>query len=289
VYEQASGVPSNEPTVAFEIGADFPEEVVEVGEQILSEDLSAEEAAMEEPVSMPMLAVELSTEVPLLETVGNRGRVFREEFVEDRYAALDQRAPRLSRTFEETRLVGGARTSAIPLAPTPPQPAVAAMPAESPTDRLSTDMPIAADPEPVREAVSEMPAAAHSLAGAYLPVDADEIEPAEATCGNIDAGGANDIEEQLGNELLDTCQQLRETIDQEWNPPAVDVRSGFQATEHPYDVVEPEDNQKGVRSTDARPAAAPQGRYVPKPNYRNVFSRLRRRIGSYPRPQERSG
>ena len=54
------------------------------------------------------------------------------------------------------------------------------------------------------------------------------------------------------------------------------------AYDRDYDVVEPEPARRPVRRDTAEPGpgdAAGTGRHVPRPNYRHVFSALRKRIG----------
>lgn len=284
---------SFEPTVAFEIGGEsLIEESTSVDETVSAgagavdtradDDSLAEEAPAHESITMPFAPIAevdqgesvVSIEVPSGE------RVFQEEFVEDRYAALDQRAPRLSRTFEETRLTGGgARTAAIPLAAAPPQPPVLEnAPAAEVRPVEFVESPVAAE--------GDVSSARLSLAGAYEPSAEPVDDRISALCDGMAVADViaegDDVEIEIGNSVLDVCLELRSSLGTGWEATSGDVaapqNASFVSEPIQYDVVEPE-GEVPTRPVAKSSAGGTPGRYVPKPNYRNVFSRLRRRIG----------
>lgn len=281
---------SFEPTVTFEIGGEsLSEESTSIDETVAVEigavdvgaddDSLAMDAPPHESITMPFAPIaELGHVVQTVSIEMPPGeRVFQEEFVEDRYAALDQRAPRLSRTFEETRLVGGgARTAAIPLAAAPPQPPALE---NAPAAEIR---PVEVVESPVVSAI-DAPSAKLSLAGMYEPSEEliddqtdsrrDELTAADAIAEGDDA--AAEIE------VLDVCVELRNTLGTGWETASdeTDVPQNTAAERaRQYDVVEPE-MEGPSRPVAKSSAGGVPGRYVPKPNYRNVFSRLRRRVG----------
>ena len=270
---------SIEPTITIEIGGESSHEELLPLEQTLSMQPAEEDSPVDDSLNSPF-AEETNDQAQILSVSAER--VFREEFVEDRYASLDQRAPRLSRTFEETRLVGGgARTAAIPLAATPPQPIestsgegeVAAVVAGSVADDSRMD------DEP----------ASMSLVGAYEPTG-DGVGPRSPLDAEVAIGDeGQDVEVEISHDVLDVCLELRNSIGGGWeadsglaegNEQPAEIAGEIRQEGIEYDVVEPERPAATSRQESTPGTSAAPGRYVPKPNYRNVFSRLRRRIGN---------
>jgi len=276
---------SIEPTITIEIGGESSHEETLPLEQTFLMQPADEDSPAKDALDSSF-AEDMNEQAQILSVSAER--VFREEFVEDRYAALDQNTPRLSRTFEEIRLVGGgARTAAIPLATTPPQPIastsgegeVAAVVAGS----LADDSRVADEP------------ASMTLVGAYEPTG-EGVGPrspldTEGAIGGERGEDVQDVEVEIGHDVLDVCLELRNSIGGGWEadsglterneqPAEVAGESRQDGIEIEYDVVEPEGPAATSRQESTQGTSAAPGRYVPKPNYRNVFSRLRRRTGN---------
>lgn len=254
-----------EPTAAFEIGADETDCVVDEWCETSPEHVGTGAA----DASSPWVAIEPSADAP--RSTDSAGvRVFRDEPVDDRYAALDRLAPRISRTFEETDLAEGwrpapqATTSSSAAAATPPHEAV-------------TDAPLEVAPGPSEPA---------------SPVLADDSDDLVPTRIHSSIDDSSELEEELGNSVLDVCLELQESIGQWWEPQSIETTPDYRpegldhdslSREAQYDIVEPEEGEESRDVTDRidRPAGgrSRSGRIVPQPNYRHVFSALRRKLG----------
>lgn len=230
--------------------------------------------------------------VPLSEPVPQALRGFVEEFVDDRYAALDAGMPRILRTFndavvpEKLRL---ARNESIPAAPQlPTEPLVH-------VDAPASE-PLVQTPEPTMD---EMVSLVDQGAGSE---SSDSQERAAGPESTHESDGARhvrvrqreleDLEEQIGSSILDTCLEVQTAIGR-WDDAqsaaggevsTSGASSGGQVTDSgEYDIIEPEHRAASARAyvsgiTPHSGERAPE-RYVPAPKYRHVFSTLRRRLG----------
>lgn len=217
--------------------------------------------------------------VPLSEGTRSSVRVFQEEHVDDRYAALDMAAPRIVRTFDD--LVACDRV------PAPEMPPVAPL---QPAWHAENILPGDAAPD----IAESLPTANPSFGAAGPPIPDDRV-PATTDETYVEA---IEVEEEIGDSVLDTCLEIQQSLGHWWEATAESVADGstghdnvpgelsaeFRELEAPpeYDVVEPEIRLDTTparfenRSAD-QPAAAQ--RHVPAPNYRNVFSALRQKLG----------
>jgi hypothetical protein len=179
-------------------------------------------------------------------------RGFDEEPVADKYAALDRRLPRFSRTFEDAAVPESwlpPRNTVVPAAPRPPA--------------IPTSIDDEADVSELVMEESRLEQSVEAQLGAQILDACLEVqtaigqwrEPATSYVSNIDAahGPVDAIEgEPVTASITD------------------------------YDVIEPEAIAVptcGSKTLGEEPAVAPPaGRYVPKPKYRHVFSTLRRRL-----------
>jgi type II secretory pathway predicted ATPase ExeA len=218
--------------------------------------------------------------VPLPDASPQALRGMVDELVVDRYARLDSSAPRLFRTFDD---------AAIP---------------ESWQSITHDDIPAA--PEPPAKS-------AWSAADIVIEESADELEVRlDADPRLVDPAEPVEIDDLLGSSVMDACREVQAAIDggtvrsthdaHWWNAPSsavsmeedVVIPDSSEKYESEYDVVEPEHGarqdvrQDTPRTTRAEGETASEslssashvdGRYVPKPKYRNIFSTLRRRIG----------
>jgi hypothetical protein len=236
--------------------------------------------------------------VPLPDASPNALRGLVDEVVVDRYAMLDSSAPRLLRTFDDVAVPEGwlpAKRSRIPAAPQPP-----ASPGWSAPDVVLEEIDEVIDEE-IDEIVAPEP----------QPVDSLDQEPIEID----DLLGTGVMDAFLEVQAAITGDTVGQERDPHWwntRNPAISVESDvvisdpvgeFEENSHVaevdeydgrYDVVEPEHGarlQAGHKTPPAPPpdeempaaeqsaASHSQGRYVPQPKYRNIFSTLRRRIG----------
>jgi type II secretory pathway predicted ATPase ExeA len=272
-----------EPTTAIEVGGD-------------PEPGRSENDVADSGVSVPWKTVTATNPLPplgvvsgsliVLPSVGGR-RVFEEEAVIDRYAQLDQQGARGSRTFDGAALPArhslSSRSEHAPLASKPDVPRVdlpeRSTQAETPIEAPELDQRFAATHRvPLENSPAATPPAAR------LPEDRMLQDVLE-------------VEEEIGSSVLEACLEVQDQLGKWWDaPPArstvdelLDVIepdecgtvAGLQGR---YDVVEPdprpERDQRAVNeSTPPRDERAPVPRYIPKPNYRLVFSKLRRRLG----------
>lgn len=214
--------------------------------------------------------------VPLPDASPQAMRGMVDELVVDRYARLDSSAPRLCRTFDDT---------AIP---------------DSWQSTMHDDIPGA--PEPPAKS-------AWSAADIVIEESVDEIEVhLDAEPRLVDSARAAEIDDLLGASVMDACREIQGAIDSGtvlsthdahwWNAPSseIDIEEDVVIPEPDdkndleYDVVEPEHGVRQDASCAGRterhapsdsfsPATGVDGRYIPKPKYRNIFSTLRRRLG----------
>jgi type II secretory pathway predicted ATPase ExeA len=214
-----------------------------------------------------------------------------EEWIDDRYAALDVRSPQFIRTFEDSAVPENWRTphdAAASVAPLPPAPPVGS---QTEDELLADSLSILAETankHTIRdgsvEVVSEYVPFASLDSGSRLTADC--VEP-----------DRRPTEEQLGASILDTCREVQTTIGN-WQSAdgtvnSVDLGHGSIGNDEDlilpvpngeYDIVEPNRTSNVTDVHDATYEVAPAGsrsagRYVPKPKYRHVFSTLRRRLG----------
>jgi hypothetical protein len=190
-----------------------------------------------------------------------------DELVVDRYARLDATSPRILRTFDDAAVPEAwalqkqsvMKHDDIPAAPEPPP-----LPAWSAADVV------------IEEVVDEI----DELRGTELQlVDAPADEPIHHDSVEIDDFMSEEpigIDDLLGSSVLDACLEVQAAID------GGTVRQN-QGSDWQYDVVEPEhggtNEARDGAGHGAPPATQSDGRYVPKPKYRNIFSTLRRRMG----------
>jgi len=171
---------------------------------------------------------------------------FVEEFVDDRYAALDVRSPRFMRTFEDTAVSeswGSVQESIAPAAPEPPAvPLPGGMPPAS-----NETLPLIEDQ--LEASILDACLEVQSSLGHWHDSSDDSTAMIEPGHGSVTGG------DELSND----------------------------AAIAQYDVIEPEYNADLpadlLRRSQPQAADSSPGRYVPKPKYRLVFSTLRRRIG----------
>jgi type II secretory pathway predicted ATPase ExeA len=200
-----------------------------------------------------MLARQRREVVPAADPLIMDTRGFDEEPVADKYAALDRRLPRFSRTFEDAAVPESwlpPRHAVVPAAPRPP-----ALPTSLDDEADVSEQVMMEEPRPEQSIEAQLGA---QILDACLEVQTaigQWREPATSYVSSIEAahGPVDAIEGE---------------------PAAVSNTD--------YDVIEPEAAAVPARGSDAlreEPAvAAPTGRYVPKPKYRHVFSTLRRRL-----------
>jgi type II secretory pathway predicted ATPase ExeA len=225
-------------------------------------------------------------------------RSFVEETIDDLYAVLDVRLPRVRRTFEDCavpenwHLRGQTAGTDMPLPLVPPAgtPNDADRSAEMTDDRRQAppgpgdETPGAGDPT---AEVSDYASFENLDVGSRLTYDAVECE-------------RQPLEEQLGSSMLDACLEVQSAIGQ-WHVADGTIDSIEQGDssvadadepvvpppDNQYDVVEP-DREEAVTEPDAAAPNADEtdsdsgARYVPQPKYRHVFSTLRRRLGGGP-------
>ena len=230
--------------------------------------------------------------VPLPDASPQALRGLVDEVVVDRYAMLDSSVPRLSRTFDDVAIPESwlaTKHGDIPAAPQPPT-----IPAWSGADMVLEEIENEID-----EQLDAEPHLVDSFAHKPIAHDTLDREPIE-------------IDDLLGSSVMDACLEVQAVIDGEtvhknrdthwWNDrsPAANIEDDVvisepaEEYEAEYDVIEPEHGDRQEAGHEAPPASqlegeAPsesqspashsQGRYVPKPKYRNIFSTLRRRIG----------
>lgn len=286
-------------TVCIEIGGDVAvsdaayaraESVTDLNEPVLE----AQDSPMIESSAVSMIRGRPGAGVvPLPDASPQALRGMVEELVTDRYARLDSSAPRLFRTFDDAAIPESwtvTKHDDIPAAPQPP-----ANPAWSAADIVLEEMV-----DDIDEYLDAEPRFVDSVT-----LEPIALEPIQRESTDLEP---IDIDDLLGSSVLDACLEAQSAIDcgsvskdrdgHWWNDPCPPINieddvvipeSSEKYGEH-YDVVEPE---HGVRqaaplalqprdetpSESRSPATNSQGRYVPKPKYRNIFSTLRRRIG----------
>ncbi len=220
-------------------------------------------------VSMaPLLERQRMEIVPRFEAPQPVVRSFSEEVVNDRYAVLDVRSPRFSRTFEDAAVPESWRQIRQSAAAAPPQP-----PAPPVTSQFEeNDIPVNA----VETRRSDLE-----------PQDMDLL---------LGENEAEAVDDRLESDILETCREVQTSIS-DWH----DVGGNTQNTIDPahgtiedaealavpliepeYDVIEPETarnvaDDNGIPDASLSESRSP-ARYVPKPKYRHVFSKLRRRL-----------
>ena len=236
--------------------------------------------------------------VPLPDVSPQALRGMVDELVVDRYARLDASSPRIFRTFDDTAVPEGwpvQKQSVMKHDDIPAAPELPFLPARSAADQVIAEVVDAIDNDRDSELqLVDLPLHEPIVQEAVEFDDFLTQEPIE-------------IDDLLGSSVLDACLEVQAAIDGGnavqnqgspwWNDPisTVDVEDEIvvpesvdktgQAGAHgsQYDVVEPEHgvriksrDESGLESTVDTQS---DGRYVPKPKYRNIFSTLRRRIG----------
>ncbi|MGE5194864.1 MAG: ExeA family protein, partial [Deltaproteobacteria bacterium] len=229
-------------------------------------------------------------------------RSFAEEIIDDRYAALDVRSPRVRRTFEDCAVPEdwrSPRQTPVCTAPLPPAPPAGSQPGENrPAEMPGNQFPVQNDagenvvpPGGSNGDVPEYVSFANLDEGSRLTFDGVEPE-------------RQPIEEQLGCSVLDACLEVQAAIGH-WHAAdgtinSIDHGHGsaidagdviVPAPSNEYDVIEPDSQTTAADVDDAASDAGEidsrsAGHYVPQPKYRHVFSTLRRRLG---RPLIRKG
>jgi type II secretory pathway predicted ATPase ExeA len=215
-----------------------------------------------------------------------------EENVADRYAALDVRMPRHSRTFEDASVPESwrsPRSASVPDAPRAPHSSAAPRPAGDASldliddgydtvGRTQTDDLIQGEAaRPEYTSFADLDEMSHLT---------DYVEPELPS-----------LEEQLRSSIVDTSQEIQSAVggwapgSSGWNTiesrhlPSDSIDDVvLPAEDADYDVIEPDatrsalsDGRHDRLAEDDRHAS---GRYIPKPKYRHVFSTLRRRLGT---------
>ncbi|HTI49557.1 MAG TPA: AAA family ATPase [Planctomycetaceae bacterium] len=290
---------SGEATAAFEIGSDdslAPEAAADLRPEVMASECS--NPAIPWTSVMPVQPIEVRdlippAALPVPASTPTGARIFHEELVDDRYALLDLRSPRVARTFEESSMPEGWMR---------PQPVHIPQPPAAPVSADTHISPAACDPivpagTPIEtvggehnsrsQAPEESELGFTDCDGEYdqvlLADDADESTP--------------DLEDEISSSVLDVCLEVQNSLSQWWDSkPGANVAGGgdgsqiFENRTAPqasqYDVVEPDrESSSPMDSAGQRSAGSGSaGRYIPRPNYRNVFSTLRRRIGRAERP-----
>lgn len=294
MWSEPSSIP--EPAAAIEIGGDEtrdPNASGEIEEPYVSletpvvpwTDVTANEAL--QPSTEDGEAISI-----MVQETANGVRVFREEFVEDRYASLDQRGTERPRTFEATAISDDWKTLRHIPVPTPPE-----------CPNRSDDNCCGKDSD-TQDSVShnhavEIPAI--SPKSPCAPFIADELAGAEST--DRDAllieqtiVAPTDLEDEISNNVLDVFADVQNTLKQWWDPQSPDSVAGASVEStglelcpaSPYDIVEPdrirEPNDLANaelldEERDEARGTPSLGRYVPRPNYSQLFSKLRRKAG----------
>lgn len=280
---------SAEATATFEIGSDAdrePVESVEFASPTLASNVSTSpwmSATPTHPMQPPAAGSETMSVLP--EQSGKGVRVYREEFVEDRYAALDRGMSHRGRTFEESAIPEGRREVRQPLVPQAP----VAPSLDRAEERRHEAAALQNQEARVEPAIAPRPT---------LPVtnsNEDEVLDRNAQLIEQTVSAAAELEEEINNSVLDVFADVQTSLNQWWELPSadsvagasVDARGLAPRAASPYDVVEPdlvrdfqeEDDELAAEERSSPPA----GRYVPKPNYRHMFSKLRRQAGRFAR------
>jgi type II secretory pathway predicted ATPase ExeA len=270
-----------EASAAFEIGGDLETEPEE--SLAFAPPLAAAEPAVSPWTITPMQPIlSSSSTTPDMDHFAGKSstgpRVFREELVDDRYAALDLRMPRLSRTFEESAISEGWKPAQHVPVPKPPEPPALPVNHRPETGTQSTDEP--------RHEIAAAPAA-WSDSNSMEAVKARETLPIEQTVGL-----PRELEAEISSNVMDVCRDVQKSLNQWWDPRSPEYVAGASVETNaldprsvsPYDVVEPDRPDELTSDTvdellaSVRNQAA-TGRYVPRPSYRHVFSMLRRKVG----------
>lgn len=263
------------PDAAFEFGADLdePSQIVTNGPSAWMEEAPVVESFADEiqPVVSSSPEIQVSLPEPILPA---------EERVEDRYASLDA-----GRTFQSRKVEPASPVNEISVAPEPP---VSKPPHSSLRGPMSSAFfehaamtPPSAVPEtvdPLRfldEVLSPMLERALSP---ELPTRSEldrRLEEFIAAQKSADFGvrKSHEIEEQIGEEALDLCLDTQQEVQ---NMEEIDRDSElllppgfFEASTD--ETTEAEDLGDVIRGDAAHPP-------VPRPNYKSVFSELRRRL-----------
>jgi type II secretory pathway predicted ATPase ExeA len=290
---------SGEPMVAFEIGGDesgLPQAAAELWRDDASSAETPPEAAWTpvlpvQPIEVHDLALERTAPLPEIAPPG--ARIFHEERVDDRYAQLDLGSPRFAGTFDEAFLPEGWKPpEPAHIPPQPAAPDIGATQGAAP-ENDSTGSLEAADwsSDEARGYRAACPSADRFDLG-ECDNEGDEVLLADDVLDDVP-----ELEEEIGSSILDVCLEVQNSLGQWWDSkPGATLTGGDDRLEVfedrtapqalPYDVVEPD------RGSRAAPDAAnlqdawsdSAARQIPRPNYRNVFSTLRRRIGRAERP-----
>lgn len=282
--------------VSFEIGGEEPMKATETPpSRIATFDDTLETATPMNSELRPFVShPRLQGVVPLPGITANAVRMFEEEIVEDRYAALDASAPRILRTFEDAVVPAGWQTPArpeIPAAPKAPTMDLPAVPSVSP-DRTIDDMLPLID-RVMDNDESDVIAIADD-SDIFLAEPDLDAEPRLAASFREEQ---DELEDEIGSNVLDVCLDVQNQLADWWQSTA-QTASGRSADtpqdvietepitmqEADYDTVQPDRPVRGKEASDRsfdrlRNDSASAPRHIPKPNYRRVFSTLRRKIG----------
>lgn len=237
---------------AYEIGDDMADDVDRL-------DACRCEAVDDECFQLDATAAPARTEsgfggaVPLPGGSRSHVRMFQEEPVDDRYSALDVFAPRLARTFED---------AAIP-------------------DEWKATVGASAEIPSVPPAPPVMPVSTEPIVAGIIEGEVEQVAP------------VIDVEEQISESLLDVCFDVQNSLGQwmETDSQPLEPATGNSTVDTPlepdpfaaldqhgdYDIVQPEPRELAADAATDR--AGDDARYVPAPNYRHVFSTLRRKLG----------
>jgi type II secretory pathway predicted ATPase ExeA len=228
---------------------------------------------------------------------------FAEEPVADKYAALDHRLPRFSRTFEDAAVPESWIPPRQAAAPAAPRPGVASASTDHESDPDELVIDELRPDKTIDRMLPWLDAACETDLNAFVKVgeaisgsSADGITSPSPVA--ISRPEREPMEGQLGADVLDACLEVQAAVGH-WREPGtgsvttVDAASARLAALEgeivagsmaDYDVIEPEApalSSRGSGASGDEPASAGRtARYIPKPKYRLVFSTLRRRLGS---------
>ncbi|MGQ0634581.1 MAG: ExeA family protein [Planctomycetaceae bacterium] len=281
VEEEHLGAPGDMPIGEYDTFESYPRDsdctVFEIGDAAgLAVGMAAPESRVGQPSLSEILdAVGVGT--PPAETGASRlisleavpmtsPRIFTEERIADRFADVTLSTTFRMRTFEETALDYGPQTAERAFADFP------AAPPAPPTDAPVEALRDTAQARPL----PNQPAGAATGSELRQAPAADSMIPDRA-----------DVEDEIGNSVLDVCLEVQHSLGSWWEGAdnsgtlAPGALAESESSSHAiasaprgrqYDVVEP--------PLISEPASvADRARHVPPPNYKHVFSTLRRKLG----------
>jgi type II secretory pathway predicted ATPase ExeA len=293
-----------EPGLATGLGADWSESPTPFGALETPTPCSVQIAAACSAVNRPISGRTQSGSGALHTATQTSPRIFAEEVLDDRYAALDKGRRPSSRTFEDTFVpqtwLPGRQSGALP--PSPPVPA--------PFHIAASDATVD-DPRPDEQIDELLPLIAE--AGGFGDGPADQSSRFIATrdldfvphlSDDVEFRPAS-VATQVESGILDACREVQTTVDSWYahsgavvNPVdsaqiecSGNEESRLPATGREYDVIEPNFNGNAADDFDPPDGSSPartrsDATRVSGPKYRHVFSTLRRRLGNVRRPRQ---